>query len=76
MGEVLPMHAAKFEFDQHFLSFVLFADVAGFTRDGIFYSHNTNLWTEKNPHGFSQSTHQKFNLNVWAGFLGDRFTGF
>jgi hypothetical protein len=40
----------KIDEEPSFLSIVLTTDEAGFTRDGVFNSHNTHIWSEENPH--------------------------
>jgi hypothetical protein len=40
----------KIDEEHNFLSIVLTTDEAGFTRDGVFNSHNTHIWSEENPH--------------------------
>jgi hypothetical protein len=40
----------KIDEEPNFLSIVLTRDEAGFTRDGVFNSHNTHIWSEENPH--------------------------
>jgi hypothetical protein len=39
----------KIDEEPNFLSIVLTTDEAGFTRDGVFNSYNTHIWSEENP---------------------------
>lgn len=62
--------------DMTFINRVLFTDEAGFSRDGVINSHNLHIWAEENPHGILQTKHQrKFNVNVWAGIIGNHLIG-
>ncbi|KAJ8890595.1 hypothetical protein PR048_010104 [Dryococelus australis] len=48
---------------------------AGFTRDGIFNSHNCLVWAADNSNAVKQARHQQtFSFNVWVGILGDCLT--
>lgn len=61
---------------RNFLMHLLSTDEAGFTREGIFNSRNTHIWSDENPHAFRENHFQeKFSLNVWAGIVGDRLVG-
>jgi hypothetical protein len=40
----------KIDDEPNFLSIVLTTNEAEFTRDGVFNSHNTHIWSEENPH--------------------------
>ena len=63
-------------FDPHFSKYVLFTDEAYFTRDGVFNYHNNHNWQQNNPHVIHPGSHQqRFNLNVWAGIVGDHLIG-
>lgn len=59
-----------------FVSSVLFTDEATFGRDGITNLHNMHVWSDENPHGTLEVKHQqRFNINVWAGIVGDYLIG-
>ena len=52
---------------------LLSTDEATFTRDGVFNSHNTQLWCDENPHAIQERNFQdRFSVNVWAGIVGDQ----
>lgn len=60
----------------NFLNNVIFTDEAGFTRDGIFNSQNTHIWSDENPHAVRERRFQRqFSINVWAGVLGNQLIG-
>jgi hypothetical protein len=62
--------------EPNFVSIVLTTDEAGFTRDGVFNSHNTHIWSEENPHQIRErGLQQRFSINVWAGIIGNRLIG-
>jgi hypothetical protein len=66
----------KIDEEPNFLSIVLTTDEAGFTRDGVFNSHNTHIWSEENPHQIRErGFQQRFSINVWAGIIGNRLIG-
>jgi hypothetical protein len=55
----------KIDEEPNFLSIVLTTDEAGFTRDGVFNSHNTHIWSEENPHQIRErGFQQRFSINV------------
>jgi hypothetical protein len=65
----------KIDEEPNFLSIVLTTDEAEFTRDGVFNSHNTHIWSEENPHQIRErGFQQRFSINVWAGtsIIGNR----
>jgi hypothetical protein len=63
----------KIDEEPNFLRIVLTRDEAGFTRDGVFNSHNTHIWSEENPHQIRErGFQQRFSINVWESF--DRTT--
>lgn len=66
----------KYYEDPQFLSHVIFTDEAGFTREGIFNSHNTHIWSDENPHVTREFHYQQqFSINVWAGIAGNQLLG-
>jgi hypothetical protein len=63
----------KIDEEPNFLSIILTTDEAGFTRDGVFNSHNTHIWSEENPHKIRErGFQQRFSINVWAGKIANR----
>jgi hypothetical protein len=59
-----------------FVSSVLFADEAAFTRNGIINFQNNHVWAEVNPHAVVQSRRQQqLRINVWAGIIGNVLVG-
>ena len=51
----------------NFLNCILFTDETGFTRNAIFNSHNTHIWSDENPHACQEVRFQRrFSINVWA----------
>jgi hypothetical protein len=66
----------KIDEEPNFLSIVLTTDEAGFTREGVFSTHNTHIWSEENPHQIRErGFQQRFSINVWAGIIGNRLIG-
>jgi hypothetical protein len=66
----------KIDEEPNFLSIVLTTDKAGCTRDGVFNSHNTHIWSEETPHQIRErGFQQRFSINVWAGIIGNRLIG-
>ena len=64
------------EADNAFIAHILWTDEACFTRDGVFNSHNSHMWSESNPHAIRPQRHQvRWSVNVWAGILGNRMIG-
>lgn len=64
------------EHNPNFLTNVLFSDEAGFCRNGIINSHNLHMWAEENPHAVVQTRYQnRFNINIWAGIVGNHLIG-
>ncbi|GFR33377.1 uncharacterized protein TNCT_8111 [Trichonephila clavata] len=58
--------------NMHFASSVLFCDEAVFSREGMFNSHNTLMWTLTNPHSARpRAAQQSFTVNVCASVVGD-----
>lgn len=59
-----------------FLRYVLFTDEAGFTREGIFNSHNTHIWAVENPRAIREIDSQhRFGVNMWAGIVDNKLIG-
>ena len=55
-----------------FLNCILFTDEAGFTRNAIFNSHNTHIWSDENLHARQEVRFQRpFSINVRAGIIND-----
>ena len=62
--------------DPHFPDTLLFTDVVTFTREGIFNSHNSHVWSTDNPHATSTHASQvRFSVNVSASIVGDNLFG-
>jgi hypothetical protein len=62
--------------EHFFVSSVLFTDKARFRTDSTINNDNQNHWAEENPHAVIHSRHQQqFNINVWAGTVGDCLAG-
>lgn len=52
----------------NFLAYFLFTDVARFTREGVFNSHNGHVLDYDNPHAIRPHAYQRrFSVNVWTG---------
>jgi hypothetical protein len=67
---------AKCVVETQFVANILFADEAGYTRDGIVTFHNPHVWVDDNPHITAASRHQhRFSIDVWVGVLGDQLLG-
>ena len=62
--------------DPRFPEVVLFTDEAHFTRDCMYNSHNSHVWSDENPHATVMTNHQRrFAVNIWAGIVGDYLLG-
>lgn len=62
--------------DIHFHNKILFTDEACFTKRGVTNSHNEHVYADENPHAIRQRHFQKeFQLNVWAGIIGEHLIG-
>lgn len=64
--------------DAFFLKSILWTDESKFTREGILNLHNLHEWApkEENPHlKRAKSFQRKFNVNVWAGLIGNNLIG-
>lgn len=60
----------------NFLNKIIWSDETKFTNCGIFNRHNEHIWSIENPEGNRQGRPQvRFDINVWAGILGDRILG-
>lgn len=58
------------------VNFILFSDEATFTRNGIFNSRNSHVWSEENPHCTVETSFQhRFHVNVWCGIICDKLLG-
>ena len=42
-----------------FLMCILFTDEAGFTRNAVFNSHNTHIWSDESPHARQEVRFQR-----------------
>ena len=60
----------------NFLNCIQFTNAAGFTRNAVFNSHDTHIWSDENPH-FRQEVRfeRQFSMNVWVGIVNDRLIG-
>jgi hypothetical protein len=59
-----------------FPAIVLFTEEVYFNLEGIYNSHNSNVWAEEKPHAASvHCQQQRFAVNVWAGIVHDFLTG-
>lgn len=65
------------DIEQHnFLRRILWTDESLFTREGLFNQHNYHHWAVENPHQGRQNNFQhRFQVNVWAGVIGDQLIG-
>ncbi|GIY02881.1 DUF4817 domain-containing protein, partial [Caerostris darwini] len=64
------------ETDKSFIAHILNTDEARFTRDGVFNSRNSHMWSGSNSHAIRPQRHQdSWSVNVWAGMLGNRLIG-
>ena len=62
----------KYREGPKFLNCILFTDEAGFTRNAIFNSHNTHIWSDENLHARQEVRFQRpFSINVRAGIIND-----
>jgi hypothetical protein len=51
-------------------------DEAGFTRNCVFNSRNTHIWSEENPHEIQERHFQQScSLNVWVGIIENHLIG-
>lgn len=56
--------------DPNFLNTILFSAEYVFTREGVFNSRNSDVWSLENPHEIAVRHHQhRFSVNVRAGEL-------
>jgi hypothetical protein len=54
----------------------LATDEVGFTRNCVFNSRNTHIWSEENPHEIQERYFQQsFSLNVWIGIIENHLIG-
>lgn len=59
-----------------FPNMVLFSDECTFTREGILNMHNAHLWADENPkEKVVRSYQERFQVNIWAGIIGDNLIG-
>ena len=71
--ERVLQHCAVFV---QFVSFILFTEDAGFTRDDSFNYHKSHVWDYQNPQEVRLDKHQqRFSLNVWGGIIHDHIIG-
>jgi len=62
--------------DNTFCSRILFSDESLFTREGLFNAHNMHYWAEENPFVIRERSFQvRWNLNIWAGIIGNELIG-
>lgn len=56
-----------------FVHRILFTDESQFTREGIFNSHNSHIWSNENPYAYHiRGFQHRFHINLWAGVINDR----
>jgi hypothetical protein len=62
----------KIDEEPNFLSIILTTDEAGFTRDGVFNSHNTHIWSEEKstPKSENVVSNKDFRLTCGQVQLG------
>ena len=54
----------------NFLNCILFTDEAGFTRNAVFNSDNTHIWSDENLHARQKVRFQRgLSISVWTGFV-------
>jgi len=62
-----------------YCSRILFSDESLFTRERLFNAHTMHYWAEENPFVIRERSFQiwssKWNLNIWAGILGNELIG-
>ena len=59
-----------------FVQKLLTTDEATFTREGVFNSRNTHIWSDENPHAIRETHFQdRFSVNVWAGMVDNNLIG-
>ena len=55
---------------------ILWTDESTFTREGVFNTRNSHVWSYDNPHATTiRSFQAQWTLNVWAGIIGDHILG-
>ena len=60
----------------NFLNCILFSHEAEFTRNAVFNSHNTHIWSYENPHARQEVLFQRqFSINGSAGIVNHRLVG-
>jgi hypothetical protein len=66
----------ELECDLGFLEHILWLDEAAFTREGVFNSHNSQLWAQHNPHVTRKWGHEvRWSINMWADIIGNCVVG-
>lgn len=59
-----------------FITRVLATDEATFSRNGVFNSRNSHIWSDENPHAIRENHFQQtFSINVWIGIVGGHLVG-
>ena len=54
----------------------MFTDEAQFNLNGVSNTHNSHVWTDKNPHVTVESNFQlRFSVNVWCAVLDNQLIG-
>jgi hypothetical protein len=62
--------------EHFFVSSVLFTEEGRFGRDSFINIHNHHQGSDENPHGVLHFRDQQyFNINMWAGIVGDYLVG-
>ncbi|KAJ3666078.1 hypothetical protein Zmor_001533 [Zophobas morio] len=66
----------KIRVQSDFVQKLLIADEATFTREGVFNSRNTYIWSDENSHAIRETHFQdRFSVNVWAGMVNNNLIG-
>ena len=66
----------KIHNDNRLASHVLYTNEASFNQDLIFNNRNMHVGQKSNPHRtVSLRRQNRFNVNVWAGIIGDHIIG-
>jgi hypothetical protein len=60
------MAITKNDQDPQFVQNLLSTDEANFTRDGVFNSHDTHVWSEENPNAI----HEGPSRTIWHKCMG------
>ena len=66
---------ARIEEDENYLNSILFSDEAYFYMDRSVLTSNIRIWSEQNPHAFSEHPLQPAKVMVWCGLTSSRILG-